>query len=414
MPASTEIRPDRRLAPRPLPAHLASAIMLWQTSRAALKESSSAWPLWSGGDASRWRSLAAEIAQSGPDAVAAALDGEVSRSARRFLDGLEAYRRHPYRRAAERALVRWQEGSTRLLDYGTGGGPVVLVIPSLINRFYVLDLLPRQSFLGHLAAAGLRPLVIDWGAPGPDERGFGLSDYIAGRLDAALTAARALAPGPVGIAGYCIGGLLALALALRRPAETAALMLLATPWDFHAERRAEAQFLGRAAGLAAASGEALPVEALPVEAIQTLFFALDPLLAERKFRRFAEFDAESAAARMFVALEDWINDGVPLAAGVARECFGGWYGANDPSHGSWRIAGQAVIPEELNRPVLVVLPARDRIVPPASAAPLAAALPAAAVLRPPLGHIGMMAGETAPQTLWPALTEWLSANISAA
>ena len=409
MPASTETRPDRRLAPRPLPAHLASAMMLWQSSRAALKESSSAWPLWSGGDANRWRDLAAEIAQSGPDAVAAALDGEVGRRARRFLDGLEAYRRHPYRRAAERAPVRWQEGSTRLLDYGTGGGPAVLVIPSLINRFYVLDLLPGQSFLGHLAAAGLRPLVIDWGAPGPDERGFGLSDYIAGRLDAALTAARALASGPVGVAGYCMGGLLALALALRRPAETAALMLLATPWDFHAERRAEAQFLGRAAGLAAASGEALPVEA-----IQMLFFALDPLLAERKFRRFAELDAESAAARLFVALEDWINDGVPLAAGVARECFGGWYGANDPASGSWRVAGQPVIPEKLDRPALVVLPARDRIVPPASAAPLAAALPAAAVRRPPLGHIGMMAGAVAPQTLWPALAEWLCANVPAA
>jgi poly[(R)-3-hydroxyalkanoate] polymerase subunit PhaC len=379
--------------------------MLWQSSRAALRISKGAWPGWSREAGQRLRALAAEIAQSGVEAVAAALDAELGRRAERFLDGIEAYRRHPFRRPPERAPVVWEQGTTRLFDYGAAGGPAVLVIPSLINRFYVLDLLPGQSFLACLAAAGLRPLVVDWGAPGPEERGFGLSDYIAGRLEAALTAARALAPGPVGIAGYCMGGLLALALALRRPVDTAALMLLATPWDFHAERREEAEFLGRAA-------QRMPVgETLSVEAIQALFFALDPLLAERKFCRFAELDPDGAAARMFVALEDWINDGVPLSAGVARDCFGAWYGANDPAEGRWRVAGQPVVPEDLDRPALVVLPARDRIVPPASAAPLADALPEPAVLRPPLGHIGMMAGEAAPQTLWPVLAQWLRAHV---
>ena len=42
-------------------------------------------------------------------------------------------------------------------------------------------------------------------------------------------------------------------------------------------------------------------------------------------------------------------------------------------------------------PTLVVVPSRDRIVPPRSAEPLAAAIPGATVLRPPFGHIGMMA-----------------------
>ncbi len=40
-----------------------------------------------------------------------------------------------------------------------------------------------------------------------------------------------------------MGGLLALALALRQPADIACLALLATPWDFHAERQALAQLL---------------------------------------------------------------------------------------------------------------------------------------------------------------------------
>src|SRR5207237_4482161 len=136
----------------------------------------------------------------------------------------------------------------RLLDYGRGGaGLPVLVVPSLINRYYVLDLLPEQSFLRHLAEAGLRPFVIDWGEPGAAERKFTLTDYIAGPLDGAMAKICESAGSPVAILGYCMGGLLALALALRRPADTARIALLATPWDFHAERAGQARMLGELA-----------------------------------------------------------------------------------------------------------------------------------------------------------------------
>src|SRR6185312_16279967 len=139
----------------------------------------------------------------------------------------------------------------------------------------------------------------------------------------------------------------------RRPCDVTALALLATPWDFHAERPAQARLLGAAAewfGRLGGSG------VLPVAAIQGLFFALDPFLAERKFRRFAGLDPEGEAARAFVALEDWINDGVPLALPVALECAQGWYRDNLPGRGLWRVAGRAVRPQDFAGPALVVLP----------------------------------------------------------
>src|SRR3546814_10267711 len=49
---------------------------------------------------------------------------------------------------------------------------------------------------------------------------------------------------------------------------------------------------------------------------------LDPQLVVRKFLAFGRLDAASRKAEEFVALEDWLNDGVPLAAPVARECLG--------------------------------------------------------------------------------------------
>ena len=403
--------PDRRLAPRPLGAHLASAMTLWSSSRSALRGLKDV-PSMSSLAGERLRALAAEVDAVGPDTVAAALDRAIEGRMRCYLLGLEAYRRHPYRRHDPAPPVLWQEGTTRLLDYGAdGGGPAVFVVPSLINRFYVLDLLPELSFLRYLAGRGLRPLVIDWGAPGEHESGFALSDYIAGRLETALGVASGLAGAPVGVAGYCMGGLFALALALRRPGQTACLALLATPWDFHAGSAQPARFLGLISDYMPLLGAEQGT--LPVDVVQSVFFLLDPFTAERKFRRFAELDPNSGEARAFVALEDWVNDGVPLAAEVARECASSWYRDNAPPRGEWKVADETVDPQRLRRPALVVLPSRDRIVPPSSAEPLARMLSAATVLRPRLGHVGMMSAAAAPTVLWSAIADWLRLRLNA-
>src|SRR5262249_8508228 len=205
-----------RLGPRPLPLHLASAAMLWLSSCVA-------WPLWRNGSLRlraeldpRASALAQSLAGVAPEAFAAALDAELRHRGDLFLRGLERYRHHPYRRPLADPPVIWREGATQLLDYGPPDGAPVLVVPSLINRAYILDLAPGKSLLRFLAEAGLRPLLVDWGRPGPAERRFTLTDYIAGRLVRALDAAAAAAGGPLAVVGYCMGGLLALALAQLR------------------------------------------------------------------------------------------------------------------------------------------------------------------------------------------------------
>ena len=303
---------------------------LWLSSRAALLHSKSVSPRSSAGG--HLSALAAEIEACGVDAVGEALDAEIRRRAARCLQGLEAYRRHPFRRQPQTLPVLWREGTTRLIDFGAGGAdPAVLVVPSLINRWHVLDLLPERSFLRHLAEHGLRPLVVDWGAPGPDECRFDLADYVAGRLDRAFVAAARVAGAPLAVLGYCMGGLLALALALRRRRQVACLALLATPWDFHAEREGQARLLALVADwLPYLCGAGGPV---PVDVIQSLFLLLDPFIAPRKFDRFASLDHESQEARGFVALEDWINDGVPMPLPTMQTCLRSWYGGNEPARG---------------------------------------------------------------------------------
>ena len=85
-------------------------------------------------------------------------------------------------------------------------------------------------------------------------------------------------------------------------------------------------------------------QTLPVDLLQSLFALLDPWGVADKYRGFARLPQDSERARLFVALEDWLNDGVPLAAEVARACLGEWYGENAPARGNWRIAGLPVDP----------------------------------------------------------------------
>ncbi len=397
--------PLHRRGPRPLLLHLTLAMLKSSASLAASPNWSAASPNWSATGEIDPAAIAAALGTAGGGAenFPQAVLEEVLRQDAALIAGIAAYRRHPWRRDLPDPPAIWAEGETRLLDFG-GTGPPVLFVPSLINRAYVLDLAPGRSMLRWLAANGLHPLLLDWGWPGEAERRFSLTDYIAGRLERALLAVE----GPVVLAGYCMGGLLTIAAALRRPDRVSALALLATPWDFHADDPE------RAAAVAHMLPLLEPVlafaNALPVDALQLLFALLDPHGIADKYRGFAQLDPASERARLFVALEDWLNDGVPLAAPVARECLGGWYGRNTPARLEWRVAGLPVDPAALRLPTFVAVPARDRIVPPESARPLAAAIPGAVLHTPGAGHIGMAAGSNAEAALWRPLREWVMAQ----
>lgn len=419
--------PLRRRGPRPLALHLMLAAWRGTAAAAAAMPSSPAssngWTGSSGGSR-RWRSdeaaaraeaLARRLAGSGhdPAELGAAVIRELARQDRELIAGIAAYRRHPWQRTLPDPPALWSEGGSRLLDYGATASlppaaPVLLVVPSLVNRAHVLDLMEGGSMLRWLAARGLRPLLLDWGWPGEVERRFTLTDYIAGRLERALATAAREAGGPVLLAGYCMGGLLTLAAAQRRPDLVRGLAALATPWDFHAGEPDRARAL--AAALPLYEPALAFAEALPVDLLQTLFAALDPFGIAAKYRAFARLDPVSPRARLFVALEDWLNDGIPLAAPVARECLSGWYGRNEPAHGLWRVAGLAVDPAEVRMPAFVAVPGRDRIVPPGSALPLARALPGAVLHQPAAGHIGMAAGGSAEAALWRPLADWAAAQ----
>jgi poly(3-hydroxyalkanoate) synthetase len=317
-----------------------------------------------------------------------------------FLAGIRAWRAHSWRRDLSDPPVIWREATARLLDYG-GDGPVVLFVPSLVNRWTVLDLMPGHSMLRWLASHGVHPMLLDWGEPEPT---FTLTDHIAGRLVRAMQAANARG-GKVVLAGYCMGGTFATAAAALRPDLVNGLALLAAPWDFHA---GDVERLHKLTATCALMEPMLrDAENVPVDLLQTLFALDDPTAVAEKFRQFGRLDPDSDAARQFVALEDWLNDGVPLSGTTARECLREWYRDNLPMRGTWRVAGLSIDPGSIKVPAFVAVPRRDRIVPPESARALARLLPQVTLVEPSAGHVGMTAGRAAAKVLWEPLRDFL-------
>jgi polyhydroxyalkanoate synthase len=395
-----------RMGPRPLPLHLATQIATLLSSRVALPSLKNGSLAWNPRLKPAALALRAELVQADAEAFDKAVAAESSRRLEGFLKGVDIYRRHPYRRTLADPPVVWREGTTRLLDYSLPGarGTPVLAIPSLINRAYILDLAPGRSLMRALAKRGFRPFLLDWDAPGPAEMRFGLDDYVAGRAARALDAVVARAGKPA-VLGYCMGGLLALALAILRPKDVSGLALFATPWDFHRPDDSQARIVTAMRPPLEAAIEAWG--GMPVDLLQACFAAIDPGGIERKFRVLAESGRDPARLREFVALEDWLNDGVVLAGPVARQTLFGWYIEDRPARGTWRVGGKAIRPERYKGPALILIPARDRIVPPASARALAEAMPQAELGEIDTGHIGMVSGALGPKQTYVRLTQWL-------
>ena len=342
-----------------------------------------------------------------PSALLDAIHHEGLARYQRFLKGIKAYQNHPYQRQIKPLPVVFQESTSRLfLCQATQPQGMIVIVPSLINRSYILDLAENNSFIRKLGEQGYTTLLVDWGDPTVLEQPLGLDGYM-GRLLRMVEAAKLQAGDqPVYIMGYCMGGLLAMAAAVLKPKFFKGLCLLATPWDFHVAPMPLAQALSRHWPSWQSLLPSLSV--VPVEGLQWYFSALNPLQILQKFSKFADLPPQSAAAQQFVALEDWLNDGVAVTQRVIQESLENWYRDNLPIQAQWRLCGQIIDPRYVDCPILAVLPKQDRIVPPASASAISSNLPSIKMLTIDAGHIGMVASpRAAPQTI-AAIVNWLN------
>lgn len=295
--------------------------------------------------------------------------------AKEALSGLRAYaeaRRQPPR--PPKPGIASVAGAT-LRNHG-GSGPPLVLVPSLINPPDILDLDDQTSLTAALAASsGRTVLLMDWG---PARERSQLS--VAGHVEQLLLPMLATLGEAPALAGYCLGGTMAIAAASLTPVERIAT--IAAPWNFAAypepSRKALAAIWRQAEPAAKALG------ALPMEVLQAAFWSLDPERTVSKFAEFARLDPADPKAAGFVELEEWANEGEPLPYPAARELIADLFGTNRTGSGTWRVGGRAVT-DSLAVPTLHLTAAHDQIAP-------AATVPAGPSAAIASGHVGMIVG----------------------
>ena len=90
----------------------------------------------------------------------------------------------------------------------------LLYVPPLVNRFYMIDLVPRQSLVKWLVDEGRTVFVISWVNPTEKHKDKGVGDYVLEGIVTAIEQVRKRTDTPPDLFSFCLGGtLVAIALA---------------------------------------------------------------------------------------------------------------------------------------------------------------------------------------------------------
>jgi len=308
-------------------------------------------------------------------------------------------------------VAHW--GRVRLLRYATTQPErrcPVLMIPSIINKYYVLDLRPGQSFVEYLSQQGIPVYMLDWGDPGPQDRYATMEDHILRWQGAAVRAAcKHAGVSAIHMLGYCVGGTFAIAYAALRPQRVAGLIALTAPVNFHDEGilsvwatdpNFDVDRLAETYGL------------IPAELLQSSFSMMDPLSQKNKMTGLWEKLWNDGFVENFLALETWLNDNVDFPGATYTRHIKELYRENQLVKGEFTLGGETVRLGDITCPVLTVISTKDHIVPGTSASQLHDLVGSddRTFLPLPGGHIGVTVGSKAKDGLWKSTAEWLTAR----
>lgn len=312
--------------------------------------------------------------------------------------------------------VVWTRNKTTLYRYrppatGRRHASPVLIVYALINRPYILDLRPGNSFVEHLLDEGYDVFMIDWGRPGPEDRATGLDELIGEHLPKAVERmARAAGADGYTLMGYCMGGTMAAVHAALSPEGVRNLVALTTPIDFsapgpHAFWSDPRHF--DAAALVAALGN------VPASLIDLGTKMLRPVANFVEVHlQMMERVAAGRDMTSWRAMNRWVNDPVPFPGAAFVDWIERFYQQNLLARGLLTLGGRPVRLADVEAAVLAVAGARDHLVPPAMARPLVDLVGSAdrQYAELPGGHVGLLAGSGARERLWPRITDWLDAR----
>jgi polyhydroxyalkanoate synthase len=304
------------------------------------------------------------------------------------------------------------ESGARLLHFrgaATIARPILLV-PSLINRWYVLDLRPGASLVEALVGAGFDVWLLDWGIPEAEDRYLDWDTVLQRLARASRRVQRETAQSAIGLLGYCMGGTLSAIHAAQHADTIAAFVTLCAPIDFSLggmlRRMVDPSWFD--ADAIADAGNVAPSQ------MQAGFNALRPTLDLAKLMAQPDLLADSKQRAAFLALDAWASDNIPFPGDAYRRYIREMYQGNELVAGTHRANGKPALLGAIRCPALTITASRDQICPPAAATALLRHVGSTdtSTLDVPGGHVGAVVGSKAAHVMYPGLIRWLAPRLA--
>lgn len=310
----------------------------------------------------------------------------------------------------------WTKNKAKLYRYEhTSDTPIklktpLLIVYALVNKPFVLDLLPGRSFIEYLVKQGVDVYLLDWGSPGPEDKRLRFDDLAMEYLPRAVRQVlKTSNTEHLNILGYCLGGVLTtLYVATHPDAPLNSVILLATPIDFsHVDlfsswldpRYQDIDKLVDTMGN------------VPAEFVAVGTKLLKPYLSfVGTYQNLWENAEDEKFVEMWGAMNRWIEESVPFAGEAFRQWIKDFYHSNKLINDQLVIAGQPVRLSNIKFPILNIAAEADHLVQFSQTQPTLDKVGSTEkeFVIMPGGHIGLVTGRKAVKNLWPKVMDWLA------
>jgi polyhydroxyalkanoate synthase len=246
----------------------------------------------------------------------------------------------------------------------------LLIVPSCIMKYYILDLSPTNSMVRYLVGQGYTVFMISWRNPDVRDRDLGMQDYLQMGVMEAMAAVKSLTNAPrIHAMGYCLGGtflaIVASALGRQKNAarleylpKLASVTLLASLTDF-SEPGELGIFIDED-----------QIQTLRQTMAQTGYMSGRQMGGAFQFLNSRELIWSRQTHRYLLGEDEMANDLLSWNTDVTRltermhsEYLSSLYLDNALVNGHYHVAGMGVALMDIKGPMLVVGTARDHVSP---------------------------------------------------
>jgi len=282
----------------------------------------------------------------------------------------------------------------------------ILIVGSLINRHYILDLLPETSVIRYFQQLGFDVYATDWRIPTTKDENMSLERYAHDYLENAVDRVEEITGSRnVTLFGYCWGGILSLIYSALHPENVKNIILHATPVDF-----------GKPPTVLESWIKDLDVKKfvntfgnVPSSFLNIAFTLRNPLESALKYPFYFSQPRSTKEIIQFFAVESWLYDSVPIIGKAFEQIIDDIYKKNLLIQNKMMLGGNLVDLKKITMPVLNIVGTNDDLVSAESSRTITDVVSSTdkKTLELPTGHVGLCISRTARKKLWPEVGQWL-------